>query len=192
MNTQTQHKLRASYTYLHLWSSGQWEEAIKAYFKIDKYVSREMAEGLDYHKEWEEHIKKTKTMPAVFGGEKMSNPVCEGKLVIPVYDWLDLVVIPDCIDLPVIKEFKTGISESSDYARTYQPAIYAIGMVLLKRPVRYVDIHQYNQYSKKATFSRVVVTEKLLKDGLNFIETVGGEMHTYFMEQGLYDRYLQA
>lgn len=186
------HKLRASYTYLNLWASGNWEEAIKAYFKIDKYVSRAMAEGLDYHEEWQAHIEKTKTLPAVFGSIPLNAPVCEDKIVIPVYDWLDLVVKPDCIDLPIIHEFKTGVSESSDYARTYQPATYAIGMVLLKRPVKYVDIHQYNQYSKKATYSRVVVTERLIKDGLNFIETVGSEMHTYFMEQGLYDRYARA
>lgn len=185
----TPHRLRASYTYLNLWTSGQWQEAIKAYFKIDKYVSREMAEGLDYHDEWQKHIEETKTLPAVFGNIKLQAPVCEDKIVIPVYDWLDLVIKPDCYDLPIIHEFKTGVSESSDYARTYQPATYAIGMVLLKRPVKYVDIHQYNQYSKKSTYSRIVVTEKLIKDGLNFIETVGAEMHTYFMEQGLYDRY---
>lgn len=185
------HVLRASYTYLSLWSAGRWEEAIKAYFKIDKYVSREMAEGLDYHDEWQHHIEKTKTLPAVFGAIPLKAPVCEDKIVIPVYDWLNIVIKPDCVDDPIIHEFKTGTSESSDYARTFQPAVYAVGMVLLKRPVKFVDIHQYNQYSKKSTYSRIVVTERLLKDGLNFIETVGSEMHTYFLEQGLYDKYAQ-
>lgn len=183
------HKLRASYSYLNLWSTGRWEDAIKGYFKLDRFITRQMAEGSDFHEEWGQHIEKTKTLPAVFGGAPLQNPVCEEKTVIPVYDWLDLVIKPDCVDIPIIHEFKTGTMESDDYARSYQPAVYAAGYVLLNRPVHYVDIHQYNQYSKKATYSRVVITVKLLTAAWDWIETVASEMHSYFVENELYEKY---
>lgn len=172
-----------------MWSTGRWEDAIKAYFKLDRFVTRAMAEGSDFHDEWQTHCMKTKTLPTVFGGAKLNNPVCEDKKVIPVYEWLDLVIKADCIDSPIIHEFKTGVLGSDDYVRTYQPAIYAVGCVFLKIPVERVQIHAYNQYAKTSTFSEIVVTESLLKKGLSYIETVGSEMHNYFMENGLYEKY---
>lgn len=182
-------KFRASYSYLKLWTEGRWEEAIKAYFKLDRFISRAMAEGSDYHNEWEAYINKHKALPPELGGLKLNNPICEEKLVIPMYDWLDLVVKLDCYDSPIVHEFKTGSLESSDYARTYQPAVYAVGMVLLNRPVQFVDIHHYNQYTKNRTYSRIVVTEKLLADAVNWIEAVGSEMHAYFVENDLYTKF---
>jgi len=50
-------------------------------------------------------------------------------------------------------------------------------------------VHAYNQYAKTSTFSEIVVTESLLKKGLAYIEAVGSEMHNYFVENGLYERY---
>lgn len=182
-------KLRASFTYLSLWDSNQWEMAVKAYFKLDKFTTREMAEGSYYHDQWQKHIEATKRLPDVFGGTPLVSPRCEEKLVIPVYDWLDLVIKPDLIDAPIIHEFKTGTTESDEHARSKQTAMYAVGLVLLKQPVRYIDVHSYNQYSKKATFSRVVVTKKLLSEGLEWVEQVARPMYEYFTEQNLWERY---
>lgn len=182
-------KLRASFTYLNLWSQSRWEEAIKAYFKLDQYISREMAEGSDYHKTWQEYITANKKLPEVFGDVPLTSPVCEGKTVLPVFNWLDLVIMPDCVDGQTIYEFKTGTADSDEYARSWQPAVYAVGLTFLKHPVKQVDIYAYNQYAKRTTYSRVVVTKKLLADGLNWIETVGGEMWNYFNEQNLWERY---
>jgi len=50
-------KLRASYSYLSLWEAGSWEAAVKAYFKLDRYISREMAEGSNYHDQWQHHVE---------------------------------------------------------------------------------------------------------------------------------------
>jgi hypothetical protein len=182
-------KLRASFTYLNLWSQGNWEMAIKAYFKLDKYITREMAEGSDYHDQWRDYIQANKKLPEVFGSLPLPNPQCEGKTVIPVYNWLDLVIQPDCVDGQTIYEFKAGTAESDEYARSWQPAVYAVGLVLLKQPVKYVDIYAYNQYSKRTTYSRVVITKKLLIDGKNWIETVGADMYDYFSKENLWERY---
>ncbi len=88
--------------------------AIKAYFKLDRYITREMAEGSDYHDKWQHHVEATKRLPDVFGGTPLTSPRCEEKMVIPVYEWLDLVIKPDLIDAPVIHEFKTGVAESDE------------------------------------------------------------------------------
>lgn len=182
-------KIRASYSYLNLWASGQWEQAIKAYFKLDKFITREMAYGSELHDTWQKHVEATKRLPDVFGGTPLASPRCEEKLVIPVYDWLDLVIKPDLIDAPVIHEFKSGTAESDEYARSRQGALYAVGLTLVKTPVKWIDIHAYNQYSKRATFSRVVLTRKLLTEGLEWVEKVGREMFTYFEEQDLWSKY---
>ncbi len=148
-----------------------------------------MAEGSDYHDQWQHHVEATKRLPDVFGGTPLISPRCEEKMVIPVYDWLDLVIKPDLIDAPTIHEFKTGTMESDEYARSRQGALYAIGLTFLKVPVKYIDIHQYNQYSKRATYSRVVVTKRLLTEGLGWVESVARPMWEYFTEQDLWEKY---
>lgn len=194
MNTQIP-KFRASYTYLSMWDGGRWQDAINAYFKLNKFVTRQMADGLSFHDEWAAHIKKTGCLPDVFGGSALGSfeikPEVEEKVVIAIDSWLDLVVKLDCYDgaSGIIHEFKSGAQESNYYAETMQPSVYAIGCVLQKKKVKNVDIHQYNQYSKDCSFSRVVVTKKLLRDGMSWINAVSKEMHEYFVKNNLYEQF---
>jgi len=63
------------------------------------------------------------------------------------------------------------------------------GLTLVKTPVKYIDIHSFNQYSKRATFSRVVVTKKLLTEGLEWVEKVGARNVHLLREQDLWEKY---
>lgn len=183
------HKFRASFTVLNIWASGDWERAIKAYFKLEKFVTPAMAEGRDWHKKWAEESKLTKKLPAIFGGQDLVNPIIEEKRVVSIEPWLDLVFIIDNYDKPVLHEYKTGKQSSEAYASSMQLPVYAVGATLSGLYVEQGKIYHYDQYSKKVDMSVVWITDKLLKDAHNWIVTLGGEMHDYFIKNGLYERF---
>lgn len=180
---------RASYTILDLWQSNNWERAIKAYFKLEDFITPAMADGRELHKKWEEHVKKTKTMPVEFGGRPLKDPSAEGKKVVHITDWLDLVGVIDCYDRPDIYEWKSGKQSSEVYANSKQAGTYGVLATMSGLYVEKAHIYHYDQYKKVYEMSTVWLTDKLLKDTLNWIETVGGEMHNYLIENGLYDKF---
>lgn len=183
-------KYRASYTVLSLWKSGQWERAIKTYFKLDQFTTREMQDGKEYHEQWKEEIIKTGRLPEVFGGAPLTNPIPENKYVVSIQDWIDLVFIVDCIDAPVLHEFKTGKQSSEAYAGDdLQTSIYAVGTTLLGHYVNKAIYHHYDQYTKRAENSTVWITDAKLEDAHNQILTLGSEMHDYLEKNGLYEQF---
>lgn len=182
-------KFRASFTILDQWNSGNWEMAVKMYFKLDKFITPQMQEGREWHEKWAKHVNDTKTMPLEFGGKALIAPIAEQKTVIQLDDWLELVGIIDCYDQPVIYEWKTGKQSSEVYAGSAQGGIYAILGTYSKKYVERVEIHHFDQYSKKADMSIVWVTDELLKAAYNWIITTAGEMHNYFIENDLYNKF---
>lgn len=184
-------KFRASFTILNQWASGNWEQAIKTYFKLDKFITPAMQEGREWHEKWAKHIMETKTLPIEFGGKKLNDPIAEQKTVIGLGDWLDLVGIIDCYDSPVVYEWKTGKSSSEVYAGTKQGGIYAMLATFNKKYVEKIEIHHFDQYRKTADMSIIWVTPELMHDAYNWVTTIAGEMHTYFIENNLYQRFGQ-
>ena len=161
-----------------MWSQGRWQEAINAYFKLDSFTSRQMAEGRDLHAEWEEEIKKTKCLPKVFGGKQLNSQIItEKKFEIPVYDWMTLVLKPDVVSSPDLHEFKSGSASANEYLDSFQPAVYCVGLTLMDIYIKTIHIHAYNQYTKRSDYSYRFASKKLLNEGFNFIQTIGGEMY---------------
>lgn len=187
--TNNQFKFRASYSILDQWNSGNWEMAVKMYFKLEQFVTPQMQDGRDWHEKWAKHITETKTMPIEFGGAKLINPIAEQKTVVKLDEWLDLVGVIDCYDSPIIYEWKTGKKSSEAYAGSVQGGIYAILGTFSKKYVEKVEIHHFDQYSKKSDMSIVWVTDDLLKDTYNWIITTAGEMHDYFIKNDLYNKF---
>ena len=182
-------KFRASFSVLSTWESGQWERAIKMYFKLDKFTTRQMAVGKDFHKKWENCILKTNKLPDVFGSKELSKPKPEFKKVIQIEDWLELVGVIDCIDKETIYEFKTGITTSESYASTMQPAVYAYIAKESGFDVKKVVIYHHNQYTNRQDMSIVWIDDELVKKAKNWVVTVSSEMHSYFEENKLYERF---
>lgn len=180
---------RASYTILNTWGSGQWESAVKMYFKLDQYVSPAMADGKVWHEKWEKYIKENLALPEEFGGKKLIKPEVEIKKVVSLEPWLDLVGRIDCFDSPTIYEFKTGKQSSESYASSHQAGIYAI---LATKAGLYADraeIYHYDQYTKKYDMSLVWITDEMMLKTYNYIVTLAGEMHDYLLKNDLYNRF---
>lgn len=182
-------KFRASYSVLNTWASGDWERAIKMYFKLEKFTTRAMAEGKEFHEAWEAHINKYKTLPNEFDETVLKDPKPELKLVVQIYDWLELVGVIDCLDVPAIYEFKTGKTTSEIYAVSKQPAVYGVLATMSGFVVDRAFIYHYDQYKKQTDMSQVWLTDKTLQMGINWIETLASEMHDYLVENKLYERF---
>ena len=182
-------KFRASYTILNAWASGNWEQAIKYYFKLEQFTTQEMYAGREMHKEWADFINEHKRLPDVFGGAELKNPVAEQKIVVQMEPWLELVFIADCIDSPDLHEFKSGKTNSEVYAGSWQTGIYAVGATMAGHLVERAVIHHYDQYMKKSDTSYRWITDRLLEDAYNYVITVASEMHNYFIVNGLYRQY---
>lgn len=182
-------KFRASFTVLDKWAGGDWEGAIKAYFKLEKFTTPAMADGHMYHEQWAKEIGDTHHLPQVFGGQPLWLPKTEQKLVVELEDWLDLVGIIDCYDTPVIYEFKTGKKNSECYAATKQCGVYSVLATFSDLKTDRAIIWHYDQYAKKADMSQVWLTDELLQDAHEWIITHASEMHNYLNENKLYERF---
>lgn len=182
-------KFRASYSILNVWDSGDWERAIKYYFKLETYTSPAMAAGKEWHKNWSDYINATQALPIEFGGKKLFKPQSEIKRVVSIEPWLDLVGIIDCYDNPTIYEFKTGKTSSEVYASSMQAGVYAVLATYGEFYADRAEIHHYDQYTKKHDMSVVWITDKMLEKALNWIITLSSDMHDYFLKNQLYEKF---
>jgi hypothetical protein len=182
-------KFRASYSVLSKWASGDYEMAVKMYFKLETFTSKAMAEGKFYHKTWEKHINETKTMPKVFGGAKLRDPKTEGKKVVQIADWLELVGVIDLVDVDEFFDWKTGKTSSESYINSKQIPVYAYLLKLLGKPMKKATVWRYDQHRKKADVSFRWITNDTIKEGEEWVNTYASEMHTYLTDNKLYERF---
>lgn len=182
-------KFRASYTVLSQWASGNWEQAIKSYFKLEDFITPAMVEGREWHEKWKAHTSQTGCLPIEFGNRQMKNPIVEIKKVVSMSEWLDLVFIIDCLEAPIIHEYKTGKQSSEVHANSKQLGVYAVGATLTGHYVNQGIVHHYDQYKKSYDMSMVWITDKMLDETNNWIETISSEMHDYFVKNDLYLTY---
>ena len=181
-------KFRASYTNLMKWRSGDYEGFVKAYFKLGPSITtREMDEGKTWHLKWAKEIKKTKELPKLFGGGKLSNPMVENKMVVNIDDWIDFVFICDCYENNgEFIDFKTGVQNSGFDT---QLGTQAVGLTLAKIKANRGHIYHYNQYNKDTEHDIFWITDRALKDSLNWIITLSSEAHEYLKNNNLYERF---
>lgn len=181
-------KFRASYSVLRLWEESRWEEAIKLYFHMDRWTSEAQADGKKFHEDWAEEIRRTNCKPAIFGGKKLVKPIVEKKIIVNIHDWLDLSFVMDLYDEGVLTDWKTGVTNSQDYVRMPQIPVYAVGCLLADMPIKKAEIYAFNQHAtfEPVSYSFRNITDKVIAEGFEYIETFATEMHNYFLEHNLY------
>ena len=188
---------RASFSVCSLWYQKKINDAIKAYFKIEGFVPKEWIIGKGYHELWQKQIERTSKLPEELGGSQLINPICEEKMVIngkelsPYADFMEVVFVPDCIDLGNMEvlEFKTGTGSSSNYARGWQGILYGYLLHIKGYPVKKVKIIRYNQYTKETEVSIIWITEKTNRMAKEWIISMASDMHAYLMENDLYSKF---
>lgn len=187
-------KLRTSFTLMNKWESGNYQECVEMYFRLGQRTTRAMAEGKKYHEEWQIETNKTGNLPEVFGSTKLVKPETEKVIIVPIYDWLDLKVIIDCLDAPTIHEYKTGTASPEQYARSNQAGVYAMACIMNKIYVDKAIYHRLNQHKNvgdpdRVQTSTVWLTDKLVDDAQNYVITISSEIHKYFSDNDLYTKF---
>lgn len=177
--------MRTSYSILSLWSKGEQEEAVRTYLKLPREETQAMIDGKKFHEEWSFETEENGRLPKVFGDKELVNPLVEKKLEAHITDWLELVGIADCIDNGMIYEYKTGVTDSQTYARTFQGGVYGILATYNDITISQIAFMHYNQYTKRSDTSYVWLTDKRISEAMEWIITYASEMHDYLESNNL-------
>lgn len=178
-------RLRVSHTFLLLWSQGRINEALDAYYHRQTEKSIAMEDGIRLHKQWENDIQTKGT--AQFGATtlKFKDPRCEVKHIVQYNDHIDLSGTFDCIDSGDIYEFKSGVMSSMEYAGGYQLGIYFLMGEHLSLGIKRGILVHFNQHTGETDISIVWNTEREREKAKNFIDSLSGEIVTYFEQYNL-------
>ena len=180
-------KIRLSHTTMWLWERGDVDGAVNAYFHLDRPITRQMKEGKEIHDQIEEYINKYNSFPDWFFSAELMIPETEKKVIVSYNEMFDLSGVFDCYDssTKTLYEYKTGVSNSLEHARSYQIPLYFFIAELAKIPVDKAYVIRWDQYNKKIDWCIVHNSKKLREKGKNLIDSVGPEIHTFFEQEGL-------
>ena len=178
-------KIRLSFSLLNLWSMGKTDQAVSTYFHLDTQKSPQMIAGSEFHKKMSRYILKNKAFPEWFSRLKLTNPVPDREIIVKYNEMFDLKSLYDCLDVGDLHEFKTGISDSLDYAGELQIPFYFLTAKIASIPIEKAYITHYNQYEKTSDFTIIWNSERMIEKAVNLIQTLGPEIYEFFLKEGL-------
>lgn len=180
-------KLRVSYTLLNLWGRGLVEEAVQAYFHMNRKPTEAMEFGKKFHEDMEEHIKKYNCFPDWFFNWELKLPESEKVVVVNYNDQFDLKAILDCYDsaTKTLFEYKTGVQDSLAWTRTDQIPLYFLACELANLPVEKAILIHHNQHENKSDFTIVWNHPEFRERGRNIIDSYAPEILSFFESEGL-------
>ena len=189
-----QPRFDASYSVLKSWAEGRKDDALKMYFKFDTLVTPAMQAGIRFHSEWEKEIRTTNRLPVIFGARPLIKPMVEKMMVWDYPDringsWLRLKGKSDVTDEPAIIEFKSGLTESSEYANHHQVGIYGFLAIANGRRINKAEIYHYNQHDNKVDMSIVWLTNDRLRQAIDWAREVAWDMYSEMIGQKLFEKY---
>jgi hypothetical protein len=126
---------QASYSVLSQWSQGNYDDAIKSYFKLERKDTPALLQGREWHEKFEKEATTNKQIPLIFridkdGNEKdcgkLLNPVTEQFLSAKLADWLELRGKIDLYDGDLVIDWKTGANDPDNRMSRIQIGCYAI------------------------------------------------------------------
>ena len=178
-------KLRLSYSLLNRWGMGDIDGAVQTYFHMDTTPTPQMIEGRKLHEEIAKHIDDNKSFPSWFFDFELKKPETEKEVITSYNEMFDLKCIIDLLDLPLLFEFKTGVTDSLGWSRTDQIPLYFLICELAGIDVSSAFLIRHNQYAKNSDFCVVHNHIGLRDHARNVCDSIGPEIHTFFTEQGL-------
>ena len=178
-------KLRLSYSLISLWERGDIQGAVDTYFHIDRGSNEAMDNGKKVHKEIEEHINTHNSFPNWFFNYDLNIPETEKEVIVSYNELFDIKGVFDCLDVlnRTLFEFKTGNSDSLEWARTWQIPIY-----FLIAEIDKIDIDKAILIRNNGTESDFCVihnSQRLRDEARNVIDSTGYNIWKYFDDQGL-------
>lgn len=180
-------KLRVSYSLLYLWNRGDIDGAVSTYFRTPRDVSDQIQQGKDIHEEIAKHIEVYNTFPDWFFKHELKLPETEKKIIVPYNEMFDLSAVFDCYDSlqTLLFEYKTGVSDSLEWTRTFQLPFYFLVGELSSTPIERAFLIRWNQYKKERDYTLVWNSQKLRDNARNFVDSYAPEIYKFFEHEGL-------
>lgn len=186
--------LRASFSFLNLWSQGRHEEAILSYFHVPRPTPPQYIQGKKFDEYAQKYITKHGTMPPEWGGNSLGNPITQMRHTVPYNALCSLTGIFDIYDKKthILYELKTGKTAARSYANTHQVPLYLLLCARLAIPVKEARIIRYNPLDKKHDVAILYPTDRLLKKAENYLDSLVPEIYQYFQDNDLFNKYIKA
>lgn len=180
-------KIRASYSLLSAWSQGRYEDALMAYFHIDRPMQDRYIDGDKLDKMATEYIDKHQQLPPEWGGDALDAPLTQFRIEAPYNSICNLTGYLDIYEpRGVITELKSGKSSARDYSRTKQVPFYIYGLKKMGKDVTFARIIRYNQNDGTRDRAIVYPNDNMLADVENWIDTIVPEIYQYFTDNDLW------
>ena len=178
-------KLRLSHSLIEAWERGNPDDVVTMYFHLEAKTNKAMEDGRRIHEEIAEHVDTYNTFPDWFFDKELRLPETEKEVIVEYNEMFNLKCIIDCLDIPLLYEFKTGGSESLEWARTNQLPLYFLACEIAKIPVESAYLIHHNQHIKKTDFTIVHNSASLREKARNVIDSTGPEIYEFFSREGL-------
>lgn len=172
-------KLRASFSLLSLFEKGLLKEVVDAYLHRGGITTEAVLEGRKYHKKWEDEIKKTNKVKIGKTELTFKKPQTEYKFYVPYNDLADLSVVIDCLDEPIIYEWKTGGQSSTSYGSGYQVPFYFLACKLKGIEVNSAILLRYDQEKDQEDATIIHNGEKTIERARNYIDSLVPELYQF-------------
>ena len=183
--TQKNPKLRLSFSLISAWERGDVDGAVNTYLHLDSQATPQMIEGRELHEKIAKHIEETGNFPKWFFEYPLVKPEAEKEVVVSYNELFDLKCVIDCLDTPLMFEYKTGVTDSLGWARTNQVPLYFLICELAGIPVDSAFVIRFDQYANNSDFTVVHNNPELRDSARNVIDSVGPEIFSYFLESGI-------
>lgn len=179
-------RIRLSWSLISAWERGDVAGAVNLYFHIDHKHTPALDAGREHHKEIAEHIEKFNTLPDYMNFKpNFLTPKIEHAVVVAYNEICDLKGVFDCLEEPYLYEWKTGNSDSLEWARSGQVGLYFLICELAGIDVKTAYLVRFNQYTNKSDLT-VIHNSKTLRDkARNLVDSTCFEIHQYFLQAGL-------
>lgn len=179
-------KIRLSHSLISVWERGDIKGAIDLYFHVNRDGTPAMEEGKKFHQEISESIDKYNSLPDYMNFKgKFLTPKTEHEVTVPYNEICDIKGVFDCLDEPNLYEWKTGVSDSLEWARTGQIPLYFLICELAGIKVDLAYLVRHNQHARQTDYAIIHNSQKLRDKAKNIVDSVCFDIHNYFTEQGL-------
>lgn len=179
-------KVRLSYTLLNLWMQGKVDEAVNCYFRLKTdTVFKGYEDGKRIHEEIATHITTHTRFPPFLPHLPLKSPVVEEKHVVTFSDQFDLSGVFDARDADTLYEFKTGVSDSVEWANTLQIPFYFLIAKIANIPLEKAYLIHYNQHDNTHDFCIIHNGPQQVNKAINLVESIGPEILDFFDKEGL-------
>lgn len=183
--------IRVSYSILASWERGDVDRAIAPYLGVEVEPTEAMVAGKEWHKRWENEVRRTKHLPRLFGGRKLESAQLEfdTKRVRKLNDWCVLSGVLDVKDGTTAIDYKTGRSSATEYANSMQPKVYQVLYPELKRFEFYCMNQHLNKHDPdRLTMSVIHLNSQTLREGLEWVMTLAAELREYLINNSYGDK----